>query len=112
MRFVLRMKNRGSEEAEIAGRSRNIQRASERKRFTGVDRLRAREFLQIALDQIGDAQENARSVCCWSFRPGREGVLRSDHCQLDVARVAIRHLRVGLAGRWLDVVEIFAADRL
>ena len=53
------MQNRGREKAKIARGPWNIEAARERKRFAGIDRFRPREFLQIALDQIGDAQENA-----------------------------------------------------
>ena len=59
MRFRLGMENRGREETEIARRARNIETAGKRERFAGIDRLGARELLEIPLDEVSDAQENS-----------------------------------------------------
>src|SRR5205823_6104386 len=110
MRFVFRVKNRGGEETEIARGPRNIETAREGERLAGVDRFGARELFEIALDQIGDAQENARSIRRRRARPIRECFFRRGYGQLDIARVAVRNLRVGLPRRRFDIVEIFSAD--
>ena len=39
-------------------------RARERNRLAGIDRFGASEFLQVAFDQIGDAQQKARAFGC------------------------------------------------
>ena len=59
VRFRFGVKDRGREKAEIAGGPRNVERARERERLASVDRLRACEFLQISLNQIGDAEEKS-----------------------------------------------------
>ena len=59
VRFGFGVQDRGREEAEIARGARDVESARERERLAGVDRFGAREFFEIALDQIGDAQENA-----------------------------------------------------
>src|SRR6187399_1937438 len=112
MRFVLGVQYGGREEAEVGHRARNVEATREREWLACIDRLCAREFFQIALDQVGDAQKNLRSFCCSFFRPIGEGFLRRGHGKIDIARVAVRYLRIRLAGCRLDVVEILAADRL
>ena len=62
VRLVLGVQDRGGEEAEVGNGAGNIERTRERERLAGVDRFSARELLQIALDQIGDAQKDARSL--------------------------------------------------
>ena len=57
VRFGFRVQDRGGEEAEIARGARNVEGARERKRLAGIDRFGAREFFQIALDQVGDAEQ-------------------------------------------------------
>ena len=44
--------------------ARNIQCTRERNRLASVDRFGAREFLQVALDQIGDPQQKVRALGC------------------------------------------------
>src|SRR5947208_11778399 len=105
------MQDRGREESEIAGRARNVQRTGERERFAGVDGLGAREFFQIALDQIGDAQENLRSVRRRLVRPIGKGRLGGRHGKIDIFFTAVSDLRVWLPRRRLDVVEKASALR-
>ncbi len=69
VRFGFGVQNRGGEETEIAGRARNVEIARERERFAGVDRFGARQLLEIALDQVRDAQENARPIRRRRARP-------------------------------------------
>ena len=111
VRLVLGVQDRGREEAEIARGARNIEAARERERFAGVDRFGSREFFEIALDQVGDAQENARPLRRRRARPFGKRFVCGGHGQFDIATVAIRDLRIRLAGGRLDIVEILAADR-
>ena len=62
VRFVLGVQDCGGEEAKIGSRARNVEVARERERLAGVDRFCAGQLLEIAFDQIGDAQENARPI--------------------------------------------------
>ena len=78
--------------------------ARERQWFTGIDRLGASELLQIALNKIGNAQEDARPVRCGSRRPFDKRFLCRSHGEIDIARIAVRHLRIWLSGCGLDVV--------
>ena len=110
VRFGFGVQDRGCEEAEIARGARNIEAARERERFARVDRFGARQFFQIALDQVGDAEKNSRSLRRGCVRPIRERFLGRGDRQLDVAAVAVGDLRIRLAGRRLDVVEILSAD--
>jgi hypothetical protein len=55
MGFRFRVQDRRREEPEIAGGARNIESPGERERLTRVDRLSAREFIEVTFDQIGDA---------------------------------------------------------
>ena len=112
VRFGFGVQDRGREEAEIARGARNVEAARERERLARVDRLRARELLEIALDQVGDAQKNARPLRRRRARPIRERFLRRGDGQIDIATVAVGDLRIRFAGRRFDVVEIFPADRL
>jgi len=112
VRFVLGVQDRGREKSEIAGRARNVQRARERDWFAGVDRFRAREFFQIALDQIGDAQKDLRSFLARCFGPVSECFLRRGDRKIDIFFSAIGDLRVRLAGRRLDVVQVLAGPWL
>ena len=59
VRFVLGVENCRGEETKIARRSRYVERPRERERLTGINRFRAREFFQIALNQFRDAKEDA-----------------------------------------------------
>ena len=73
------MKDRGSEKTKIAGRAWNVERAGKRQGFAGIDRFSTGKFLEIALNQIGDAQENFRSLCRRPSRPfGKSLFCRSD----------------------------------
>src|SRR5207249_8824240 len=112
MRFRFGVKNCGREKTKIAGGPRNIERACKRKWFTGVDRLCASEFLKIALDQIRNAQKNTRPVRCRGLRPHCKRLLRRGNGEIDIARIAVSDQRIGLSCSRLDVVEIFAADRV
>ena len=104
------MQDRGREKAEICNSARNIERTRERQGFAGVDRFGTRQLLEIALDQIGDAQKNPRPLLRRRARPIRERLLRRGHGKIDIARVAVRNLRVRLSCRRLDIVEIFPAN--
>src|SRR5205814_3878589 len=108
----LRVQDRGREKSEIAGRARNVERARERQWFTGVNRFSAREFLEIALDQVRDAQENFRSLRRWQARPLGKRLLGGGYGNLDIASIAVGDLRVGFASRRLDIIEKSATDRL
>jgi uncharacterized membrane protein YphA (DoxX/SURF4 family) len=112
VRFVFGVENCRREKTKVAGRPRNIERARKRNRFAGIDRLRARELFQIALDEIGNAQKDLRSFLARCFGPVGECILRRSHGKIDIFFPAVGNLRVRLAGRRLDIVEIFAADRL
>src|ERR1051325_8043590 len=112
VRFVFGVENRGREETKVRDGAWNIERARERNRLAGVDRFRAREVFQIALNQIGDAKKNLRSLAGRFLRPIRKSFLRSRDGKIDILFSAVGDLRVRLAGRGLDVVEIFAAERL
>src|SRR5436305_3809109 len=112
MRFVLGVQNRRGEETEVRDGARNIESACERDRFAGVDRFRARELFQIALDQIRDAQKELRSLGRGFFRPVKKRLLSRGYGKIDILFSAIGDLRVGLSGSRLDVVEKFAALRL
>ena len=50
--------------------------------------------------------------CHIAFEPIRKSFLGRGHGKIDIARVAVGDLRVRLARRRLDVIEILAADRL
>jgi hypothetical protein len=71
-----------------------VETARERERFARVDRLGPREFLEIAFDQIGDTQENTRSLFRGFFRPIREGFFRRFNSKIDIATVAVCDLRI------------------
>src|SRR5947208_12518549 len=58
------MQDRSREESEICDRAWNIERARERNRLAGIDGFGARKFLQVAIDQIGDPQQKARTFGC------------------------------------------------
>ncbi len=62
VRLVLRVQDRGGEEAEIRGRARDVEAARKRERLAGIDRFGARELLEIALDKLGDAKNNPRAI--------------------------------------------------
>ena len=106
------MQDRGREESKIAGGARNVERARERHWFASVDRLGACELFQITLNQVGDAQENFRALRRRFSRPFRKRLLRCSDGKVDIARVAVRDLRVGFSRCGFDVVEITPADRL
>src|SRR5207248_3311128 len=89
------------------GRPASRQTSQSRYAVIGVSSL----GFEIALGQIDDAQENARSIRRRRARPIRECFFRGDDGQLDIARIAIRNLRIRFARRRLDVVEIFSAKR-
>ena len=112
MRFVLGVQNCGREKAKVAGRSRNIERSREGQRLAGIDRFRTGEFFQIALDQVGDAQQDPGAIRRRCFRPSRKSSFGRSHGKLDVARLAIGNERIRFAGRRFDVIEIFSAERL
>ena len=106
------MQDRRREETEIAGGARNVERTRERERLASVDRLGAREFLQIALDQAGDTQKNLRAFCRWLLRPIGECFLSGRYGKIDITRIAVGDLRIRFARRRLNIVEITAADWL
>src|SRR5689334_9140394 len=105
------MKNSSCEKSKIAGRAWYIERPREGQRLAGIDRFRARKFVEVPLDQIGDAKQQPRSLGGVRSRPVGESFLRSRHRQLDVTAVAVRHLGIGFAGRGLNIVEVFAPNR-
>ena len=113
VRFVLRVQDRRREEAEIAEAAR------------GMSRLRASESgLPVSIDSARASFSRSRSIRSAMRRRMRdrsaagvrdqlgERFLRRGDGQFDIATVAVRDLRIRLARRRLDVVEIFAADRL
>jgi hypothetical protein len=102
--FRFGVENCGREKAKIAGGSRNVQRARERDWFAGIDRLGASELLQITLDKIGNAQENARPVRTGDPRPLYKRFLCRSHGKINIARIAVRYLRICLPGCGLDIV--------
>ncbi len=106
------MQNCGREEPKIGNGARNVEPARERERFAGVDRFRPRELLEIAFDQLCDAKKNFRALRGRFPRPINERLLRRSGGKIDIARVAVRDLRIRLARRRFDVVEIFSTDRL
>ena len=106
------MQDGSGEKSKIAGRAWNIHRAGQRKRFTRVDRFRACQLLKVALDQIGNAQENARAVGRWYARPFRERFLRRGDSEIDIPIITVRDLAVRFSRRGLDIVEIFSSNRL
>ena len=106
------MQDRGREKSEIACRARNVERARERQWFAGVYGLSARKFVEIALDQICNAQQNFRALRRRRARPIDERPLSGGYGKLDITRVAVGNLRIRIASRWFDVVEVFGADRL
>src|SRR5262249_36188845 len=63
-----------------------------------------------ALDQLSNAQEKIRAFGCGSFRPIAKGFLRCGDRKVNVACIAIGHLRIGLTCSRFDVVEVSAAD--
>src|SRR5438067_2248736 len=69
-----------------------------------IDRLGASELLQITLDKIGNAQENARPVRTRGPRPFYERFLCRSHGEINIARIAVRYLRICLPGCGLDIV--------
>ena len=106
VRFRFGVENRRREKTEIAGRAWNVERARERHWFARVDRLSVCELFQIPLDQVGDAQENVRPLRRWCSRPIRERLFGRGHRKIDVPRVAVCDLRIGLSRGRLDVVEV------
>src|SRR5688572_31761122 len=106
------MQNSGGEEAEIAGRPRNVEAPRQRKRLAGIDRFGARELLEIALNEIGNPQKKPGPVGRRRAGPFRKRLLSRGHGQFDVAAIALRDLRIRLAGRWLDVLQVFSAGGL
>src|SRR5439155_7176511 len=110
--FRFSVENCGREKTKIAGGPRNVEGVRKRERLTGVDRLCASEFLKVALDQISNAQKNTRPVRCRGLRPLYKRLLRRGNGEIDIARIAVSDLRIGPSCSRLDVVEIFAADRL
>src|SRR4029077_4470701 len=110
--FRFGVENCGREKTKIAGGPRNVQRARERGWFAGIDRLGASELLQITLNKIGNAQENARPVRYGVPRPFYKRFLCRSHGGINIARIAVRHLRIWLSGCGLDVVEVLTTDGL
>jgi molybdopterin molybdotransferase len=112
VRFRFGMQDRGCEKSKIADCARDVERTRERDRLTGIDRLRACKLLEIALDQISYPQQKTRAFACRLFGPiGKDLFSRSDR-EIDIAGVAVRHLRVGFASRRFNIVEISTANRL
>jgi len=112
MRFRFSVQDRCREKSEIGDGARNIEHARERNRLASIDRLCARELLDIAFDQLRDAQKNFGALRRRSFRPIGKRLLACSDRKIDIARVAIRDLRMRFTGRRLDVVEIATPDRL
>src|SRR2546423_7074456 len=106
------MQDRRREETKIARGPWNIERACECERLARVDRFGAGQFFEIALDQVGDAQKDARSIRRRRARPIAECFFRCGNGPLDIAPVAVGHLRLRFTRRWLDIVEIFSANWL
>ena len=85
MRFRFGVQNRGREEAKVRDGARNIQRTRERNRLASIDRFGAREFLQIAIDQLSDSQQKARTFGRRFFRPIAKRFLRRVDRKIDIA---------------------------
>ena len=111
VRLVFRMQNRGSEKAKIGNRARNLEHLCERNRFAGIDRFGAREFCQIALDQIGNAKNDPRALLGRCARPVAECLVGRGHSELHIAEIAVGNVRVGFARCRLDVLQILPAGR-
>src|SRR6266446_1977429 len=111
VRFRFGVKNRRGKKTEVGDGAWNVERSRKRERLPRIDRLGSRELLEIALDQIGDAQKNPRPLLRRRARPIRERFLRRGYCKIDIAAVAVRDLRIRLSRRRLNVVEIFSTER-
>ncbi len=61
MRFARPLRDRGGEEAQIRDRARNVERLGELHGLAGVARFERGECVEIALDEIGEAIEQARA---------------------------------------------------
>ena len=112
VRFRFGVQDCGRKKAKVGHGARNVEPACERERLAGVDRFSPREFLEIALDQIGDAQEDARPFCRRFSRPIGERSLGRGYGKIDITTIAVRDLGIGLACRRFDVVEITPTERL
>src|SRR5882757_5831430 len=75
-------------------------------------RASASEFLKVALNQIRNPQKNRRPVRRGHLRPPCKCFFRCSDGEIDIARITVSDLRIGLSCSRLDVVEIFAADRV
>ena len=95
----------GGEEAEVRRGSGDVHAARQRKRLAGVDRLRARQTIEVGVDQVGHAQQDARALRGGRARPGRECSLRRGDGGVDVRVLGVRQRRVDLARRRLDALE-------
>ena len=95
---------------KLRGRARNVDASRERERLAGVDALGLGEFLQIRIDQVGELQQNPRSLLRRRVRPRGKRTLRRVHRTIDIALVAVGHQRIRLSRRRLDVVEEGSAD--
>src|ERR1700693_3554151 len=106
------MQDRGCEEAKVGNTARDVERTRERNRLASVDRLSARKLLQVAFDQVRYPQQKTRAFACRFFGPFGKCLLRRSDGEIDIAGVTVRHRRVRLASRRLDVVEVTAANGL
>ena len=95
----------------LAARGISRVRASE-SGLPVYDRFGPCEFFQIALDQLGDTEQKFRSLCRGFFRPINKRLLCRRDGGFDVARVAIRDLRIGFASRRLDIGKVLPGDWL
>ncbi len=105
------MENRGGEKLKILDRARDVQAARERDRFPVVAAFEPRELFKVSLDEIGQPEQQLRSLCHRSPRPRRKRGAGGGDCAIDVACVAIGNLGNPFFSRGIDVLEVLSAGR-
>ena len=93
------------EEVEVLHRAGDVYRLRGGERLSRIDRFRAGELLQIALDQAREPAQELRSLRGRRRRPGGKRAERCRHRPIDVPAVGAGDARVRLAGRGIDVVQ-------
>ena len=106
MRVARLVKDGCGEEAKVRNGARDIEFSGQRKRLAVVDRLGAREFVDIFFNQTGEFQKEIAPLRCRCSRPGWKRGSCSVDGIINIALVAIRNLGHHLGGGWIDVVKV------
>ena len=92
----LRVQDGRREEPQVGHGAWDVQPSGERDRLAGIGALRLDESLEVLLQRVRDAQQDARSLRCGCRRPAREGGLCGDRRRVPHP---LRHLRRSGRGR-------------